>query len=840
MKIKRITAILTAIFMLLISMTVSADNISQIIGDGNTVVFIDVPSNHWAKNDIEYFAEKGIVNGVGNGRFEPESGVTREEFCKMLVLTFNAALETPNTPSFSDVDPNRWSYPYVEVCREFLTGYANPFGGQPAFHPTEAAKREDIAVALVRMLGFTGDDSYDPYYAQRNFWDSDAVSPGLLPYISVACEKGLIKGYEDGSFGPLQGITRAETVALLNRATKQAMTDINAELELSASVIYSSDKRTATVNIVAEEGTTVTVDGETVKMSNNYYDGYEGNYVYTFEEEGSKDFVIIGKRGGKTKTVNVTAKYEIGAPTLTITSCPTTSDKTSITISGKVSDEIDDADDINVTVNGSSVYPGYNGSWSKTVSLTEGNNTITVVATNSLGKSTTETKTVNFGVGAPTLTITSCPATSDKTTVTISGKVSDINDDSDDINVTVNGSSVYPSYNGSWSKTISLTEGSNTITVIATNSLGKSTTETRTVNFGVGAPTLTITSCSTTTDKNSITISGKVSDVNDDADDINVTVNGSSVYPSYNGSWSKTIYLSEGNNTITIVASNSLGKSTSETRTVNFGVGAPTLTITSCPTTTDKNSITISGKVSDVNDDADDINVTVNGSSVYPGYNGSWSKTVSLTEGNNTITIVATNSLGKSTSETREVEFGVGAPTLTITSCPTTTDKNSITISGKVSDVNDDADDINVTVNGSSVYPGYNGSWSKTVSLTEGNNTITIVATNSLGKSTSETKTITLSIGKPEISFINCPENTTNSSITIKGKITGTNKGAMLFVNDIEINVNYNGEFSKSYTLKEGSNKFVFRAVNDYGKETSITKTITYSPEVIEETETIE
>ena len=401
MKIKRITAILTAIFMLLISMTVSADNISQIIGDGNTVVFIDVPSNHWAKNDIEYFAEKGIVNGVGNGRFEPESGVTREEFCKMLVLTFNAALETPNTPSFSDVDPNRWSYPYVEVCREFLTGYANPFGGQPAFHPTEAAKREDIAVALVRMLGFTGDDAYDPYYAQRNFWDSDAVSPRLLPYISVACEKGLINGYEDGSFGPLQGITRAETVALLNRATKQAMTDINAELEMTASVLYSEDGKTATINIVAEEGTTVTVNGESVKMSNNYYDGYEGNYVYKFETEGSKDFFVEGKRGGKKKTVNVTAKYEIAAPSLTISQQNQTVSDKDFRLSGTAKD---DNTTVTLTINGKSVPVSW-GSWSQDYTLDEGENTFKVVATNENGKKSEKTITITYEVGAPKLTI---------------------------------------------------------------------------------------------------------------------------------------------------------------------------------------------------------------------------------------------------------------------------------------------------------------------------------------------------------------------------------------------------------------------------------------------------
>ena len=84
---------------------------------------------------------------------------------------------------------------------------------------------------------------------------------------------------------------------------------------MSTELLYGDDQETVTINICADAGTTVTVNGEAVKMSNNY-GGYEGNYVYEFETEGTKDFTIEGKRAGKTKTINLTAKYEIGAPVL--------------------------------------------------------------------------------------------------------------------------------------------------------------------------------------------------------------------------------------------------------------------------------------------------------------------------------------------------------------------------------------------------------------------------------------------------------------------------------------------------------------------------------------------
>ena len=655
---KKLLSLLLATMMIIgVPSMAFADNVSQIIGDGNTVVFIDVPANYWAKDQIEYFANQGIVDGYTDGSFKPEAGVTREEFCKLLVSTFKQPLETPATPTFADVAENRWSYPYVEVCRDFLTGYANPFGGLPSFHPTEYATREDIAVALVRMMGFTDKDASNPNYAAYNFRDGGSISPNILAYVSIACERGLISGYPDGTFGPTKGITRAETVVLLNRATKQAVTNINSELEISANVIYSSDKKTATINIVAEEGTTVTVNGESVKMSSNYYGEYEGNYVYKFEAEGSKDFAVEGKRAGKTKTINVSAKYEIGAPTLTLTQSNTTVTSKDFRLSGSVNDE------------------------------------------------------------------------NEKVSVTINGEDS--------------GRGMY-SRSYSWSKDFTLKEGANVFTVIATNESGKSTTKEITITYTVGAPELSVTQSNTTVTSKDFRLSGSVSD---DNYKVSVTINGED---SGRGMYSRSY---------------------------------------------------------------------------------SWSKDFTLKEGENVFTVVATNENGKSATKEITITYTVGAPELSVTQNNTTVSSKDFRLSGSVSDENYK---VSVTINGADSGRGLYGrsySWSKDFTLKEGENVFTVVATNESGKSTTKEITIKFVVSAPEIQFINCPETTTKNEITIKGKIQGGNEGAMLFVNDEEVRVSYNGDFSTTVKLKEGKNTFKFRAVNNYGKEDTITKTITYTPE---------
>ena len=53
-------------------------------------VFSDVPSGHWAYDAITDMASRGIVQGVGNGLFDPDSPVSPAEFCTMLTRLFYA------------------------------------------------------------------------------------------------------------------------------------------------------------------------------------------------------------------------------------------------------------------------------------------------------------------------------------------------------------------------------------------------------------------------------------------------------------------------------------------------------------------------------------------------------------------------------------------------------------------------------------------------------------------------------------------------------------------------------------------------------------------------------
>lgn len=54
----------------------------------STSAFTDLPKSHWANGYVAKAAEMGIINGHGNGKFEPESPVTCEQMLKMLVCAW--------------------------------------------------------------------------------------------------------------------------------------------------------------------------------------------------------------------------------------------------------------------------------------------------------------------------------------------------------------------------------------------------------------------------------------------------------------------------------------------------------------------------------------------------------------------------------------------------------------------------------------------------------------------------------------------------------------------------------------------------------------------------------
>lgn len=134
---------------------------------------------------------------------------------------------------------------------------------------------------------------------------------------------------------------------------------------------------------------------------------------------------------------------------------------------------------------------GYECSYTPGTALADGAHTISIEASDFDGNAATA-KTVTFTIDTipPTLTLTN-PAEgliTNKSTLVVSGKTDDAT--SKPVTVTVNGTAVAVNSDGTFSKEIKLVNGSNTITVVAKDKAGKTTTVTRKVTLDTTAPTI--------------------------------------------------------------------------------------------------------------------------------------------------------------------------------------------------------------------------------------------------------------------------------------------------------------------------------------------------------------
>lgn len=167
----------------------------------------DVPGDSWALSAIEKAAGYRLMEGVGGGKFGYGETVTRAQFVTIVCRMFGWEEVSPAAQSFADVAPGAWYYPYVETA--LLNGVFDAGG---AFRPDEPILRGEMAVMLVRALGYGG--------------IAESLSSSPLPftdvtasrgYIAIAYDIGMTNGITPTEFGPSRTAKREEAATMLVR-----------------------------------------------------------------------------------------------------------------------------------------------------------------------------------------------------------------------------------------------------------------------------------------------------------------------------------------------------------------------------------------------------------------------------------------------------------------------------------------------------------------------------------------------------------------------------------------------------------------------------------------------
>ena len=585
---------------------------------------------------------------------------------------------------------------------------------------------------------------------------------------------------------------------LQNTATKT----VNVTLDSQAPVITinsPADGSTLNQSVTAivgslNEPADLTINGAAVTLGA----GNTFNYPTTLAA-GPNTFTLVATDGvGNQSTVTLNLILDdTTAPTITINS-PQDGLVTSQSVQ-TVSGHIDEAG--SVTVNGVSVTPDTDNNFSQDVTLTEGANTITVVATDNFTNSSTVTINVTLDTTTPVITVTA-PAdgtTTSQASQTITGSLDE------PAVLTINGTAITLGAGNSFSHTLGLTEGSNTITLQATDAAGNVGSQSLTLTLDTGAPVITISGPADglITNQASQTITGSLSEA------ASLKLNGTDVTVAGDNSFSQGVTLVEGSNTFTLTVTDALGNSSSVVLTLTLDTTAPVITVTNLNDgdVLDQAVLILQGSLSET------AALTINGNAVTVT-NNSFSHNLVLTNGANSIVLQATDAAGNVVSKTLNVTLNDStAPTITITSPQDglVTSQAAQTIIGSIDEPG------TVKINGVDVSLDANNQFSQGITLADGVNTVTIVASDLATNTSTKLLTLVLDNGAPASPTITSHSVSpavnlaSSKTITVSG---GREDNTAIYINGVQKVASGSGDWITSLTLPEGLSDLTITAVD--------------------------
>ena len=171
---------------------------------------VTVKKNTPKLNTADHFA---YVQGYPDGTVKPAGNITRAETAAILFrLMDDASRKTyySTKSGFRDVASGSWYNTYVATLNNagVITDSSNGY-----FRPNEAITRAELAAMLAKFSETTG---------AANYFNDVSASYWAANAIAICAKLGWITGYPDGTFRPDRNVTRAELMAMINRATGRA------------------------------------------------------------------------------------------------------------------------------------------------------------------------------------------------------------------------------------------------------------------------------------------------------------------------------------------------------------------------------------------------------------------------------------------------------------------------------------------------------------------------------------------------------------------------------------------------------------------------------------------
>ena len=174
------------------------------------VVFGDISGCEWARTAIAMLTAKGSIGGKAEGIFAPDDSITREEFIKIIMLTFDYGVSDSAT-NFDDAPAGAWYTPYISraVGSGIVSGISDTYFGTGS-----NVTRQDAAVLLYRVMtdkkaNFTENGEY------IEFVDGGTIADYAAEAVEKLTKSGIVNGTDGNRFLPCGSCTRAEAAKLI-------------------------------------------------------------------------------------------------------------------------------------------------------------------------------------------------------------------------------------------------------------------------------------------------------------------------------------------------------------------------------------------------------------------------------------------------------------------------------------------------------------------------------------------------------------------------------------------------------------------------------------------------
>lgn len=176
-------------------------------GEKASMTFTDVESDFWAYKEIQFLVDKGYISGYKDGSFQPNKTVTRAHAAKLLAnaLGFDHTLVKGST-EFKDVASDNEFLPYIHYLKQkgIISGFKDG-----TFRPNDELTRAQLAKLLSTAFNLKGHPTKPFKDVNKEYWASS--------YIDALAAHDIAIGNSNGTFGPTQKVTRAQTAAFLYR-----------------------------------------------------------------------------------------------------------------------------------------------------------------------------------------------------------------------------------------------------------------------------------------------------------------------------------------------------------------------------------------------------------------------------------------------------------------------------------------------------------------------------------------------------------------------------------------------------------------------------------------------